>query len=100
GPSPAERHTRSQLHSSEPHSQTQRDALQAAPPISRHRLRLRATPFLRDLRHCPGGSVMAARANGHKSAITRRALRVTQTADFPLYLFSLTAEEILQIADI
>jgi DGQHR domain-containing protein len=42
---------------------------------------------------------MAARTNGH-TVLTRRALRVTQTADFPLYLFSLTAAEILQIADI
>jgi DGQHR domain-containing protein len=42
---------------------------------------------------------MAPRANGH-TVLTRRALRVTQTADFPLYLFSLTAAEILQIADI
>jgi len=39
------------------------------------------------------------RANGHP-VLTRRALRVTQTADFPLYLFSLTATEILRIADI
>ena len=41
---------------------------------------------------------MAPRANGH-TTLTRRALRVTQTADFPLYLFSLTAAESLQIAD-
>lgn len=40
-----------------------------------------------------------ARSNGH-AVLSRRALRVTQTDDFPLYLFSLTAEEILQIADI
>lgn len=42
---------------------------------------------------------MAPRTNGH-TVLTRRALRVSQTADFPLYLFSLTAAEILQIADI
>ncbi len=42
---------------------------------------------------------MAVRANGH-TMLARRALRVTQTADFPLYLFSLTAAEILRIADI
>jgi DGQHR domain-containing protein len=42
---------------------------------------------------------MPPRANG-QVVLTRRALRVTQTADFPLYLFSLTAAEILQIADI
>lgn len=34
------------------------------------------------------------------TAISRRALLVQQTPDFPLYLFSLTAHEILQIADI
>jgi DGQHR domain-containing protein len=42
---------------------------------------------------------MTPRANGH-AVLARRALRLTQTADFPLYLFSLTAAEILQIADI
>jgi DGQHR domain-containing protein len=45
---------------------------------------------------------MPTRANGHNShaILARRTLRVTQTADFPLYLFSLTAAEILQLADI
>jgi DGQHR domain-containing protein len=42
---------------------------------------------------------MTPRANGH-AVLACRALRLTQTADFPLYLFSLTAAEILQIADI
>src|SRR6266545_6599223 len=42
---------------------------------------------------------MVTRLNGHV-VLARRALRVTQTADFPLYLFSLTAAEILQLADI
>jgi hypothetical protein len=42
---------------------------------------------------------MSTRANGH-AMLARRALRVTQTADFPLYLFSLTAAEILRLADI
>ncbi len=37
--------------------------------------------------------------NGHP-VLSRRALRVAQTGDYPLYLFSLTAEEILRIADI
>lgn len=32
--------------------------------------------------------------------LERRALRVAQTGDYPLYLFSLTAEEILRVADI
>ena len=32
--------------------------------------------------------------------IMRRALRISQNADNPLYLFSLTAQEILQVADI
>lgn len=34
------------------------------------------------------------------SVLTRRALRVEQTRKYPLYLFSLTASEILRIADI
>src|SRR6266545_4302676 len=42
---------------------------------------------------------MATRANSHV-VLARRALRITQTAEFPLYLFSLTAAEILHIADI
>jgi DGQHR domain-containing protein len=42
---------------------------------------------------------MSTRANG-QVMLARRALRVTQTAEFPLYLFSLTAAEILQLADI
>jgi DGQHR domain-containing protein len=37
--------------------------------------------------------------NGQQ-VLARRALRVAQTDDYPLYLFSLTAEEILRIADI
>ena len=32
--------------------------------------------------------------------LARRALRIEQSADYPLYLFSLTAQEILQVADI
>ncbi|MFI7208084.1 DGQHR domain-containing protein DpdB [Micromonospora aurantiaca (nom. illeg.)] len=32
--------------------------------------------------------------------LTRRALRITQTAAYPLYLFALRADEVLQIADI
>src|SRR4051794_34610842 len=32
--------------------------------------------------------------------LARRALRIEQSADFPLYLFSLTAQEILEVADI
>lgn len=35
-----------------------------------------------------------------RNTISRRALRVPQTGAYPLYLFSLTAEEILRIADI
>jgi DGQHR domain-containing protein len=42
---------------------------------------------------------MPPRANG-QVVLARRALRVAQTADFPLYTFSLTAAQILQIADI
>ena len=42
---------------------------------------------------------MATRTNG-QVVLARRALRITQTAEFPLYLFSLTAAEILQFADI
>src|SRR6266542_3752021 len=42
---------------------------------------------------------MATRVNG-RVVLARRALRITQTAEFPLYLFSLTAAEILHIADI
>lgn len=34
------------------------------------------------------------------ATLTLRALRIEQTAGYPLYLFSLTASEILQIADI
>jgi DGQHR domain-containing protein len=33
-------------------------------------------------------------------ALCRRALRIAQTAEAPLYLFSLTAKEILEVADI
>ena len=36
----------------------------------------------------------------HLRSITRRALRFQQSPDCPLYVFSLTAREILQIADI
>src|ERR1700685_997758 len=32
--------------------------------------------------------------------LTRRALRIEQSSNYPLYVFSLTAQEILQIADI
>ena len=32
--------------------------------------------------------------------LARRALRIEQSSEFPLYLFSLTAKEILQVADI
>lgn len=39
------------------------------------------------------------RRNGHK-VIRRRALRVSQDPKHPLYLFTLTAEELFQIADI
>src|SRR6266498_1318528 len=42
---------------------------------------------------------MATRPNSHV-LLARRALRITQTPEFPLYLFSLTAAEILHIADI
>src|SRR3954454_5328765 len=34
------------------------------------------------------------------NVLTRRALRIEQSSDSPLYVFSLTAQEILQIADI
>ncbi len=34
------------------------------------------------------------------TVLTRRALRVDQTPNFPLYLFTLTASEILRVADI
>ena len=34
------------------------------------------------------------------TSITRRALRIAQNPDHPLFVFSLTADEILQIADI
>jgi DGQHR domain-containing protein len=34
------------------------------------------------------------------SVLARRALRIEQSPQFPLYLFSLTAKEILQVADI
>jgi DGQHR domain-containing protein len=34
------------------------------------------------------------------SVLARRALRIEQSAGYPLYLFSLTAQEILQVADI
>src|SRR6266536_5384673 len=34
------------------------------------------------------------------NVLTRRALKVVQSPDCPLYLFSLTAREIMQIADI
>src|SRR6266511_5896434 len=42
---------------------------------------------------------MATRPNSHV-LLARRALRITQAPEFPLYLFSLTAAEILHIADI
>ena len=35
-----------------------------------------------------------------KLSITRRAIRLTQNAKHPLYVFSLTGSEILQVADI
>jgi hypothetical protein len=41
---------------------------------------------------------VTARTNG--PMLRRRALRVTQTTDAPLYLMSLTARELGQIADI
>jgi DGQHR domain-containing protein len=41
---------------------------------------------------------LTARAVG--AVLTRRALRVTQASDTLLYLFSLTAREVLQVADI
>ena len=41
---------------------------------------------------------MTARTAG--PVLARRALRVTQASDAPLYMFSLTAGEILQVADI
>lgn len=34
------------------------------------------------------------------SVLSRRALRIEQSSNYPLYIFSLTAQEILQIADI
>ena len=36
----------------------------------------------------------------HPNVLARRALRIEQSAEYPLYLFSLTAKEILQVADI
>jgi DGQHR domain-containing protein len=39
-------------------------------------------------------------ANGHSGELSRRALEIIQTPDTPLYLFSLTADEILKVADI
>ncbi len=42
---------------------------------------------------------MSTRGNG-QVVLARRALRITQTPAFPLYVFSLTAAEILHLADI
>jgi DGQHR domain-containing protein len=39
-------------------------------------------------------------AKQSKSPLRRRALRIEQDADHPIYLFSLTGEELLQLADI
>ena len=36
----------------------------------------------------------------HPDVLARRALRIEQSSECPLYLFSLTAKEILQVADI
>jgi DGQHR domain-containing protein len=36
----------------------------------------------------------------HALVLTRRALRILQSDDYPLYVFSLTADEILRIADV
>lgn len=43
---------------------------------------------------------MAKRVNGKSKTIERRALLIAQNDDHPLYLFTLTGEELLKIADI
>jgi len=43
---------------------------------------------------------MASRKNGNGNSIQRRALRIDQNADHPLYMFTLTSDELLQVADI
>ena len=54
--------------------------------------------FSRLYRTVGGGDIVTARTVG--PVLKRRALRVTQASDAPLYLLSLTAREIGQIADI
>ena len=41
-----------------------------------------------------------ARRKSHQKSLKRRALRIEQNAAHPLYVFTLTGEELLQIADI
>lgn len=43
---------------------------------------------------------MAVKKNGGGHTIQRRALRIDQNADHPLYMFALTSDELLQVADI
>lgn len=43
---------------------------------------------------------MASRKNDNGNVIQRRALRIDQNVDHPLYMFTLTSDELLQVADI
>ena len=43
---------------------------------------------------------MANRKNGSRNLIQRRALRIDQNNKHPLYMFALTSDELLQVADI
>lgn len=43
---------------------------------------------------------MAIKRNGGCNFIQRRALRIDQNANHPLYMFALTSDELLQVADI
>ncbi len=43
---------------------------------------------------------MASQRNGRPEPIVRRALRIDQNMQHPLYMFTLTSDELLQVADI
>ncbi|MBX3418338.1 MAG: DGQHR domain-containing protein [Pirellulaceae bacterium] len=43
---------------------------------------------------------MASQRNGRPEPIVRRALRIDQNSQHPLYMFTLTSDELLQVADI
>jgi DGQHR domain-containing protein len=43
---------------------------------------------------------MASQRNGRPEPIVRRALRIDQNLQHPLYMFTLTSDELLQVADI